>query len=71
MRKWNHTQQFGISNMEHMVVFWEYTMIIKNVTRNIDIMRLHAFLQSKLVVGFQLEELDQGGPMSHTSWIGL
>ncbi|KAI9912497.1 hypothetical protein PsorP6_006185 [Peronosclerospora sorghi] len=53
--------------MEHMVIFWEYPMIIKNVTRNIDIMRLHTFLQPKLVVGFQLEELDQGGPMLHTS----
>ncbi|GMF48218.1 unnamed protein product [Phytophthora fragariaefolia] len=45
----------------------KYTIRLVNVSRFMDISRLHAFLKSNLAVPFEMEELDECGPRSHTS----
>ncbi|GMF35644.1 unnamed protein product [Phytophthora fragariaefolia] len=44
-----------------------YTIRLINVSRFMDISRLHAFLKAIVAVPFEMEELDVCGPRSHTS----
>ncbi|EGZ30443.1 hypothetical protein PHYSODRAFT_386952, partial [Phytophthora sojae] len=45
----------------------EYVVILRNVTRNMDLGRLHAFLKHVLRAPFVFEDLDRSGPQSSTS----
>eukprot|EP00644_Phytophthora_capsici_P019372 jgi/Phyca11/132496/e_gw1.173.3.1 len=45
----------------------EYRVILRNVTRSLDITRFYTFLQQALEVPFEFDDLDEGGPNSSTS----
>ncbi|KAG2760165.1 hypothetical protein PC129_g13758 [Phytophthora cactorum] len=45
----------------------EYAGTLVDITRSMDLGKLHAFLKAKLPVPFAFEDLDSGGPQSTTS----